>query len=87
MPCRVCERSAIISPCKHPDGIITITEFMDIAIMDTIPSISLSRYVKIFKNLHDNCPCKECLINSICANKVNYNANELCDIYKNLVDE
>jgi hypothetical protein len=86
MPCRVCERSTTISPCKHTDGIISAKEFMDIAIMDTIPSISLSRYVKIFKNLHDNCPCKECLINSICANTTNYKSNELCDTYKNLVD-
>jgi len=86
MPCRVCERSTTISPCKHIDGIITTKEFMSIAIMDTLPSISLSRYVKIFKNLHDNCPCKECLVNPICAGTKNYKSNELCDAYKRLVD-
>jgi hypothetical protein len=86
MPCRVCERSTTIFPCKHIDGIITAKEFMSIAKMDILPSISLSHYTKIFKSLHDNCPCKECLINSICANKKNYNPNELCDAYKKIVD-
>jgi len=80
MPCILCNRSVTIIPCKHINGILTIEEFVSISKLNPNPSLSLLTYTNAYKNLHDDCPCKDCLIKPMCCE--DNKATDLCDAYK-----
>jgi len=92
MPCSTCNNLFVIKPCTHPTGelyyktpfkreidsevlIVNITESM-------LSSITKQRLRNLYKLLHDQCPCVECLVKSICSMK-----SPDCETYYSLITQ
>jgi hypothetical protein len=92
MPCKICKDTLLIVPCKHATGIITGEfEFEHIAINKrTWYNGHLESYIKAYKLLHDKCPCKDCLIKTMCAITDTAGAlnayKDICDKYEFIIE-
>lgn len=62
MPCKVCRKVFVITPCKHPTGIFE-ESLANKEIINRYNFFNIHRYYKLLKA---RCPCKECLIKGIC---------------------
>lgn len=87
MPCFLCDNTLKIRPCVHPTGIVNKEELDEIAKI-RLTSEEVKIYIESIKNLHDKCPCIDCLVRVVCLNEkqtVTQSINSLCDEYKTLV--
>jgi hypothetical protein len=92
MPCSSCYDLFTMIPCIHSTGELhcnksTKTEFDGkyflINIDDSMISPSTRQRLKnLYKLLHDQCPCKECLVKSICCRN-----SPDCETYYSLVTQ
>jgi len=70
MPCQICNLSFNMKPCEHSNGIVTKE-------LIKINNFTMQGYIEpyiesIYKDLHLDCPCKECLIKMMCmSNQLN----------------
>lgn len=65
MPCLTCRNTFKVTPCEHKDGIINTFNLTSYILPES--SVVFEKTVfKLFKNLHDRCPCKECLVKVMC---------------------
>lgn len=76
MPCLICEDSLSVFPCNYPK------EKIDSIIFNRLKKIpyderDLDNYVAAYNSLTVFCPCKECLVKSMCL--------KLCPDYKERV--
>jgi hypothetical protein len=67
MPCTSCSNTFGLEPCKHSDGNLNVD---DIPLSKYISKNSQDDFrktvIKLYKNLHNDCPCIECLVKMIC---------------------
>lgn len=84
MPCKACRHQFRTIPCEHKTGIDG--KPIDNLIHKFTPEYEYG-YLKfvsqVYKELHFNCPCSECLTKMMC----NLRYEDRCDEYKNLVDK
>lgn len=73
MPCPVCKLSFNTNPCEHQTGIITldtkenIVEHISLVLTSFLKGSTLHRFMEaLYLELHNNCPCKECLVKVMC---------------------
>jgi hypothetical protein len=59
MPCKTCHELFNITPCEHPTGIFTEGLFK----INYRGDANIPHYYPVLK---EKCPCKECLIKTIC---------------------
>jgi hypothetical protein len=82
MPCTSCNNIFMILPCKHSDGNLDMSS---VSITKHISRHSADDFkktvIKLYKSLHDDCPCIECLVKVICRHGVK------CSIYHDLLVE
>jgi hypothetical protein len=85
MPCPACKISFSIDPCKHESGeFIGIEILIDLRYKSVSESIGYKEFtMECFKELHFNCPCKECLVKMQC----NLKFDDRCDEYKQMIDK
>jgi hypothetical protein len=87
MPCQACKISFSENiPCLHPTGILGDGEhiYMTVNKIAQIDKYGYDRCTKdIYKELHFNCPCKDCLIKMMCKEMF----DERCDSYKELINK
>lgn len=76
MPCTICNALFHTRPCEHPSGIL---EYYDKLIKIT----NFSSYIlAVYKDLHDICPCKECLVKIVCNPGIKH-----CVEYNSLIEK
>jgi len=88
MPCIICRETLAILPCEHRTGVISGEFELDHIVVNKgswYQAKESMLYIEGYKELHDRCPCKNCLIKTICA--VGDHAGEdICDLYKSIMD-
>lgn len=91
MPCPACDRTYYVPPCKHETGILITKDRYLTASYADIPGIfrvatldcTIVFHVEAYKELHFNCPCKECLVKVVCDAQF----DERCPEYINIIDK
>jgi hypothetical protein len=87
MPCQACKVSFSGNiPCLHPTGKLGDEEHVYMTINKVLQGdkYGYDRCMKdIYKELHFNCPCKDCLIKMMCKEMF----DERCDSYKNIINK
>jgi len=63
MPCNNCDQLYKVRPCDHSTGIVSHDDIPHIMKGDRNKSIIVPR---VYLALHDDCPCKDCLVRPIC---------------------
>lgn len=78
MPCKVCRKVFVITPCKHPTGIFEESlanngvfyhapfASSQATLKEIINRYNFFNIYRYYKLLKARCPCKECLIKGIC---------------------
>lgn len=90
MPCPACNRTYLLPPCKHETGILCSKDMYSKVTFDDIPEIFKQSFayctivfqIEVYKALHYNCPCKNCLVKATCD--VEY--TKRCSEYIDLID-
>ena len=92
MPCSSCYNLFVMKPCTHPTGELyyktpfkreITSEVLRGKITESMVSnITKQRLRNLYKLLHDQCPCVECLVKSICGMK-----SPDCETYYSLVTQ
>jgi len=67
MPCNNCDQLYKVRPCDHSTGIVSHDDIPHIMRGDRNKSIIVPR---VYLALHDDCPCKDCLVRPICRTAV-----------------
>jgi len=80
MPCTFCNNIFPILPCKHSDGNLDISR-ISLAKQISRHSAVKMTVVNIYRMLHTNCPCIECLVKMMCKHGV------MCPPYHDLLVE
>jgi len=88
MPCGACVVGFNKKPCEHAtDKINEHDEDLRQCVSKLSPGHNHPGYIECmvdcFKELHFNCPCKECLVKVTC----NLVYEKRCDQYKELIDK
>lgn len=92
MPCLACKSNYTILPCEHPTGVIDESSREKIRSRVSRANITISNSEmygfdkcndKCYKELHFNCPCKNCLIKTMCNEKF----DDRCQEYIELIDK
>jgi hypothetical protein len=84
MPCPACDISYTVRPCEHETGILIekdvtkIKEFRPILYSDN----AIVFHTKVYKDLHFNCPCRNCLVKATC----NVEYPKRCEEYRNIIE-
>lgn len=94
MPCPVCKLSFNVNPCEHQTGIITldtkesIVEHITPVLTSYLKGSTLNKFMEaLYLQLHNNCPCIECLVKVMCTeghacekyNKLLHNLKKIAD--------
>lgn len=86
MPCGACVVGFNQKPCEHLTGTIDGEEAIRKYVGRYIPHEKdgfVLCMVACYKELHYNCPCRECLVKITC----NLKFDERCDEYKELINK
>jgi hypothetical protein len=89
MPCTICRETLMVPPCEHRTGVIGGFEFEYLIINEGKGWFKASRmqaYITGYKELHHKCPCKECLIKTICSRDNSITGiSDICEKYHDLI--
>jgi hypothetical protein len=88
MPCTLCRLTLTIPPCEHPTGLIGGYEFETLLIDEGagwFKASDIHHYLVGYTELHHKCPCKECLIKTVC-HKNSVNDADICTTYREFIN-
>ena len=90
MPCLICKKTILVFPCEHKDGIINKDNFKEVTIQKDLRDWYLENellvYIEAYKELHDRCPCKDCLLKTMCMREDVEDLDEICEKYSGIIN-